>query len=63
MKRRKTKKKKINPAVMSHRLKQVRDAYGWRQDELCAWTGIRDTNWSRYEKGKLRISINHALNA
>lgn len=60
VKKRKT-KRKVNPATMGDRLRQLRQAYHWQQFEICAWTGIRATNWQRYEKHGQRISLNHAF--
>ena len=59
MKRRKT-KRKLNPAAMGDRLRQLRQAHHWQQFEICAWTGIRPSTWTQYEHGR-RISLNHAL--
>lgn len=46
---------------VSERLRQLRAALGISQAQLCRRSGIEPNAWNNYEKGRNRISIDHAL--
>lgn len=58
--RRRSSNRQIMPAAIGRRLKQLRQAYGWRQVHISERTGISAPSWNKYETGRSRISVEHA---
>lgn len=46
---------------VSERVRQLRAALGISQAQLCRRAGIETNAWNNYEKGRNRISVDHAI--
>lgn len=46
---------------VSERLRQLRTALDISQAQLCRRAGIETNAWNNYEKGRNRISVDHAI--